>query len=360
MPAPEVGTQAMHGQGVLRFRCNICGAGSAFPVAAFDREKPSCATCGSTIRMRAMVHALSWALFGRSLAIADFPSARHIVGVGMSDWEGYATRLAQKLGYCNTYYHQDPRLDITRIRSGDAGSLDFLLSTDVFEHVAPPVSTAFRNALRLLKPGGVFVFSVPYRRDGETIEHFPDLYEYALVERGSERILKNRTRTGEDQEFSNLVFHGGPGDTLEMRSFSLSGVLGELRAAGFRDIQVLETPCFEHGIWHREADSLPIIARAEPSALQVEAYGPVELHARVPGSVEGGSDTFWIKVGEHALAELTVTIGDAPATMVHVGSSVITGIIPDAVRRAPGCHPIVVRPAGRPPVGVGSLYILDS
>lgn len=359
MPAPEVGTQAMHGQGVLQFRCNICGVGCAFPVAVFEREKPSCATCGSTIRMRAMVHALSWALFGRSLAIADFPSARHIVGVGMSDWEEYATRLAEKLGYRNTYYHQEPRLDITRMEDGDAGSLDFLLSTDVFEHVAPPVSTAFRNSRRLLKPGGVFVFSVPYRRDGETIEHFPDLYEYALLEHGGERILKNRTRTGEEQEFSGLVFHGGPGDTLEMRLFSLSGVIGELHAAGFRDIQILEAPCFEHGIWHRKADSLPIIARTEPSALQVEAYGPVELDARAPGAAEGGGDTFWIKVGEHAQAELTVTIGEEPVTMVHVGSSVITGIIPDAVRRSPGYYPIVVRPVGRPPVGVGSLYILD-
>jgi len=84
-----------------------------------------------------------------------------LVGVGMSDWEGYANRLEKKLSYVNTYYHKAPLLDITAVDPSLSNLYDFIIATEVFEHISPPISRAFENVHRLLKPGGVFIFSVP-------------------------------------------------------------------------------------------------------------------------------------------------------------------------------------------------------
>ena len=56
-------------------------------------------------------------------------------------------------------------------------------------------------------------------------EHFPDLFEFQIVEFGQDRVLVNRTRSGSYQVFDNLVFHGGPGFTLEMRVLSIADAL---------------------------------------------------------------------------------------------------------------------------------------
>jgi SAM-dependent methyltransferase len=49
--------------------------------------------------------------------------------------------------------------DITRLTYADA-SLDLIVSSDVLEHV-PDVGAAFRESARVLRPGGVHVFTVP-------------------------------------------------------------------------------------------------------------------------------------------------------------------------------------------------------
>ena len=58
------------------------------------------------------------------------------------------------------------------------GTYDFILSSDVFEHVAPPVERAFEEAFRLLKPNGFLCITVPSVAD-DTVEYYPDLHEYS-------------------------------------------------------------------------------------------------------------------------------------------------------------------------------------
>jgi SAM-dependent methyltransferase len=279
--------------GQLIFKCNICGSTCRHAAATLSREVSSCFSCGTTVRVRGIIHALSCALYGRAIPLPDFPVNKEIAGIGMSDWDGYAVPLAEKFAYRNTYLHQEPFFDITQTAETDDSSVDFIISTEVFEHVRPPVSRAFENARRMLKPGGALIFSVPYALTGSTIEHFPQLHDFRIEDRSGQRVLVNTTAGGEVQEFPNLVFHGGDGDTLEMRLFSEPDLLRDLERAGFKDIRIQSSPCFEFGIWHRTMNSLPLIARVEGQAAPYAADAPdIDIAAEVPRPVEvAGSDT---------------------------------------------------------------------
>jgi SAM-dependent methyltransferase len=241
------------------YRCNICGRICHSYINDIGREKPSCA-CGSTVRSRAIVHLLSILLFGESIALPDFPKRPDITGWGMSD-AGYSEKLQNKLNYLNTFYHQEPKFDISEpLDPSYEKTLDFLISTEVFEHIAPPVSRSFENAFRLLKPTGALIFSVPYNLEKSTIEHFPDLYDYSLDKIDNNFLLSNKSKDGKIQTYDHLVFHGGPGTTLEMRVFSESGLFWEFEKAGFSRIRILTEPYLKFGIYLQDNWSLPLIA----------------------------------------------------------------------------------------------------
>lgn len=249
--------------GTLCFRCNICGEKCLVLKDQLQREVASCKACGSTPRARAIIRALSLGLFGRNIVLPDFPMDRGISGLGMTDWDGYAARLAKKFCYENTYLHQEPCLDISarEVAPDRMESSDFIISSEIFEHVVPPVLRAFQNTFEILKPGGIFVLTVPYGTLPETIEHFPELNDFTvIVENGSYR-LRNVTRSGEVQEFHDLVFHDGPGTTLEMRVFSEAALLRHLAEAGFESITVHRTPDLAHGISWPEPWAFPLSAR---------------------------------------------------------------------------------------------------
>ena len=69
--------------------------------------------------------------------------------------------------------------------------LIFIISSDVFEHIPPPTSKAFSNLYKILRPCGIVILTVPYKSFGETIEHFPNLFNYEiLVKKRKEEIEK--------------------------------------------------------------------------------------------------------------------------------------------------------------------------
>lgn len=228
-----------------------------------EREGGACVHCGIIMRYRALVHELSLRLFGASQPIGSFPrGAKRLTGIGMSDPEPLAGLLGAALGYTNTFFHKEPRLDIQAPDRAFLDACDFVVSSDVFEHVAPPVSSAFTNARSLLRRGGVLVLSVPFVVDGETAEHFPNLHEYQLQRRGDRFVLLNRTREGIEEVHEDLCFHGGPGETLEMRLFSKSSLERDLIAADFSDVRFHQEPCFDFGIVWKHPWSVPVTAIA--------------------------------------------------------------------------------------------------
>lgn len=211
--------------------------------------------------MRSVIRALSLGLFGESKALPEFPEDKNILGLGMSDWDGYALPLAGKLGYRNTYYHTAPKLDITDIQGWQENNYDFVISSDVFEHIPPPVSIAFENVCLLLKPGGIFLFTVPFTKTGVTQEHFPDLHNFRIETRKGSKILINRTKDGKEQVFEDLVFHGGEGFTLELRMFSEPSLVEALQQAGFEQIIIHSEHQPEFGVIWPMDWAVPVTAR---------------------------------------------------------------------------------------------------
>lgn len=252
----------MNTNSMTDFQCNICGTHNTCHLSELSREKDSCRECHSTVRMRSIIHLLSLSLFGKSIILPDFPTNKDIHGIGMSDWDTYAKPLAEKLDYINTFYHKKPKLDITDITNEPMGTLDFIISTDVYEHVLYPVDRAFINTVKLLKPQGVFIFTVPYTKEGnQTLEHFGELHDFTINKTDNGYILIDRLPNGNIREFKDLIFHGGPGSTLEMRVFSEQSLIKELKNAGFNSIKILSEPFMKYGIFSGdELWSLPIIA----------------------------------------------------------------------------------------------------
>ena len=245
----------------LTFTCNICGAlVEDYPKENIDRELISC-TCGSTVRLRSIALLVSVAVFGRPLTLPEFPIQKGIRGVGLSDSEGYASVLEDRFSYTNTFLHQEPVLDIEDAPADQFDTYDFLISADVFEHVKPPPLTAFQNAKKLLKPGGHLILTVPFTISEETIEHFPNMRDFRMVQFDDDYLMVERSTDGTFHLHSELIFHGGAGSTLEMRVFCRNDLQKLLEESGFEDIRFFEDDYLPYGIINKCPWALPILAR---------------------------------------------------------------------------------------------------
>jgi hypothetical protein len=234
----------------IRFSCNLCGTANDVPLGGFHREIASCHECNSTPRFRGIVYALSVALFHQPIRLDQFPVDKRIRGIGMSDWEGYAAGLARALNYTNTFYHAEPRLDVTDDEDWKKFcDLDFMICSEVFEHIVPPVERGFRNLRRMMKTGGTMIFSVPYTNAPSTTEHFPGLHKYVVQKFEDKWIVLNRTKTGTWEVYEDVLFHGGPGTTLEMRVYAEGDLMHHLRGAQFSIEKVYSEPVLDIGYY---------------------------------------------------------------------------------------------------------------
>jgi len=226
-------------------------------------ETISCYNCGSTLRLRSIINVLSLRLYQEALILPEFKSDKKLVIVGMSDNQIYAKPLSNKFNYINTFLHAEPKLDIANLDSWWFNYADVIISSEVFEHVNPPVKKAFKNLFRILKNGGIVVFSVPYKKEGDTKEHFQNLFKYKIENYKGKKRLYNITKNGNIEIFDNLIWHGGPGSVLEMREFTERDILKELKEAGFNDIRIHDDDYPQFGIINVRKDSLVISMRKD-------------------------------------------------------------------------------------------------
>lgn len=280
------------------FTCNICGHRNRTFAPAEDRERPDCAKCESSVRLRSVVLQLSRALFGGDVALCDFPALKTLRGLGITDSEVYAGELAKRFSYTNTFYDKEPRLDLTAADVSAYGQFDFVICSEVMEHVEAPVERAFTALAKLLKPGGALIFSTPYSLEDPTAEHFAGVKGLALAVVDGRPVAVGRKADGAYAVFEDLKFHGGRGATVEMRLFAEAEVRERLAAAGFRSVTFDYAGSREFGVVYTIPCSLPAVARREEAPARaphiVELVEEFATQSRV---LRGVRESRWLKLG---------------------------------------------------------------
>ncbi len=236
----------------MRFKCNICGHENNDAAAVIHRELLQCDTCGSTPRFRGVIHAFQKYVYGdTSIPLDQMAPRPELHGIGMSDWGRYASELGRIGSYRNTFYHQEPHLDVTSPESaGRYRNLDYVISSDVLEHVHRPVIASFSNIVDMLRPGGWLILSVPYLEGNDTLEHYPHLHDYKIIELSGTYAVVNKRVDGLVELHERPIFHGGDGSVLELRVFGEGELFATLRNAGFSDIIDLKPNIEEIGyVW---------------------------------------------------------------------------------------------------------------
>ncbi len=158
--------------------CPVCGRptimlrwGSNF------RETGICVVCRSTNRQRQMAYMLCRSLAAwKGYRVASLPSLRKNDALAIYNTEASGSlhrQLETMKGYsCSEYYgpNHAPGATVNGVRHEDLArlsfadrSFDFVLSSDVFEHVPRPY-VAHREVFRVLKDGGRHIFTVPFHQ----------------------------------------------------------------------------------------------------------------------------------------------------------------------------------------------------
>jgi O-antigen biosynthesis protein len=174
--------------GARSIRCGICGSSGKLYFDMPDRglrnehgigvfrETLSCRFCGSTTRQRTLAYALRVVArerWGREETSLD-AVFRKLDQVKIWDTDSYSpmSKLMRsyKLGMVSKYLPD--RLFGSELESGvfnidlqridfESNRFDVILSSDIMEHV-PNDGAAHSEIFRCLKPGGAYIFTVPY------------------------------------------------------------------------------------------------------------------------------------------------------------------------------------------------------
>ena len=156
---PNLGTLAMTWQ--VR-RCRCCELVSLHLQFGPDEEYRKCVRCTANLRYELQAEYLRDNFQTEALDILELdPDSclRPMLNNGRS-----YTRTYFRPGHVPGTIRPDGSVmeDITRLSFPDS-SLDLIVSSDVLEHV-PDAAAAFRESFRVLRPGGVHVFTVPFER----------------------------------------------------------------------------------------------------------------------------------------------------------------------------------------------------
>jgi SAM-dependent methyltransferase len=157
-------------------RCPVCGSLTLITdIGRSLRESCKCLRCKSTNRQRQIAYVVCGVV--SRIAGTEMASLRDVAG--LKDLVIYNTEAGRQIHdqlsrmpryLCSEYFGQSyasgdivgdkVHQDLMTL-SFDDRSIDLVISSDVFEHVPDPYR-AHREVHRVLKPGGVHVFTVPF------------------------------------------------------------------------------------------------------------------------------------------------------------------------------------------------------
>jgi len=213
------------------FACVVCGRMSR--AGEPGRESMQCDRCGATWRARAMVLGVLQSLGYSNTTLSDVQEDWSIRGLGTSDDIKIAKKLGNKFDYVNTYYHKGPKLDLTDVDSQWRETARFVICSDVLEHIPPPTNIALEGLYSLVAPGGAAIVSIPYNNLDSSIEFYPNLDRYEIQDN---QVVWHDTM-GKQHVDTNPEFHGGAGQTLSFRVWSLSRFEEALLSVGFSRVE---------------------------------------------------------------------------------------------------------------------------
>jgi SAM-dependent methyltransferase len=229
----------------LQIRCNVCGCQSS-PLYGFPdlklrsdhgigvlRETLNCRGCLSTMRDRTLTAAVLDAVaakVGRRAADAAMLPELLPDGFRVLDTDNFgpfSKAMPQAPHLIRTVYlpgqPNGAEIEAGRVFNADLeclpfpdASFDLVLTSDVMEHVRNDVA-AHREIARVLRPGGLYIFTVPYDEGAART-----------------RVLID-TATGVDVPLEPMHMHGDPirGGIKAYRIYGAE-LLEQLQAIGFR------------------------------------------------------------------------------------------------------------------------------
>ena len=199
------------------------------------RESTLCEGCGMTSRQRAMLHHVEGLLRNelagprRRVLLLEQVTPFHdrlngrVEGVEVigSEFVGADAVPGSQHG---SYRHEN----VQDLSFAD-GALDLVVSNDVLEHVPEP-EIAFRELARVLRPGGRAVHTIPF---------------YYLSQSNRQRA---RLENGRPVHLLPPLYHGDPLSPEGVLVYTDFGweIVEQLRACGFRNVEVLTYWSYEH------------------------------------------------------------------------------------------------------------------
>lgn len=226
--------------------CNICNSLNLSNInlkkskyAPSTYERILCTNCGSTMRYRSLIHVFNLYYPNRD---------KGKQGIGLTDPPCVSNYLKKDFNYKNTFFND--RIDgeyIDVLRFTDfcsLESLDFIIASDVFEHVSN-LELALSECYKVLKPSGKIFVTVP-------IIYKNKHYKLAMLENSKNKIPKS---------IVGVYFHG---NAFAYREVGYEEFLRQLINTGFFVVKY-NIDCPQSGIFEVNlAIKKPIIVAIKP------------------------------------------------------------------------------------------------
>jgi len=216
------------------WECILCSALNSED-KEYIREASCCISCGSTWRARAVTLATITGLGYEPKPMSTIKSDWSRVGLGISDDIDVASRLSNKFFYNNTYFDTFPNLDIRNVPDIAKAKFEFVICSDVLEHIDTDLELAVRGLKDLLNRNGFAVISVPISAEAGHPEFYPELKSFSIKDEVVSWVDKNNI----SHEDFNPEFHGGRGQNLAFRRFSDESIEELIMRNGFLAITKL-------------------------------------------------------------------------------------------------------------------------